>query len=113
MSAILPFELSPKEAQERLSGSDKVFLIDVRQPEEYQLARIEGAELIPMDSIPSRLRHLEELASQAPLIVYCHHGIRSARVVSWLRSEGVAACQNLAGGIDRWSLEVDPSIRRY
>ena len=110
---ILPFEVSPAEVQQRVSAGEKLFLIDVRQPEEYQIARIPGAELIPMGNVPTRVDYLEELTVEGTLIVYCHHGMRSGNVVNWLRGQGVTACQNLAGGIDRWSIEVDPSTPRY
>ena len=69
--------------------------------------------LIPMDTIPRHLDRLEELAESATLIVFCHHGVRSANVVHWLRGQGIAACQSMAGGIDRWSTEVDPTVPRY
>ena len=88
-------------------------LIDVRRPDEHQLTRIEGAELIPMDTVPSQLERLEELAESGSLVGFCHHGIRSATVVSWLRGQGISACQNMSGGIERWSIEVDPSVPRY
>jgi rhodanese-related sulfurtransferase len=107
------FEVSPAEVQQRISAGERLFLIDVREPDEYQLTRLPGAELIPMGTVPSRLGHLEELAEEGVLIVYCHHGMRSANVVNWLRGQGVTACQNLSGGIDRWSIEVDPSTPRY
>jgi rhodanese-related sulfurtransferase len=113
MPETLPFEVSPAEVQQRASAGEKLFLIDVRQPDEYALTRIAGAELIPMDTVPGRLNHLESLADEGTLIVYCHHGIRSANVVNWLRNQGIEACQNLSGGIDRWSLEADPSTPRY
>ena len=113
VSESLPFEIMPAALQQRLAAGEKLFLIDVREPYEHHLSRLEGSELIPMDRIPTQFKHLEELAEQATLIMYCHHGIRSARVVDWLRGQGIASCQNLAGGIDRWSLEVDPSTPRY
>jgi rhodanese-related sulfurtransferase len=107
------FEVSPAEVQQRISSGEKLFLIDVREPDEYQLTRIEGAELIPMGAIPGCLDYLEELSQQGPIIVFCHHGIRSANVVNWLRGHGVGGCQNMSGGIDRWSAEVDPAVPRY
>jgi len=113
MDTGLPFEVSAGEMQERISRGERIFLIDVRQPEEHQLTRIEGSELIPMDTVPGRIDRLEALADEGTLIIYCHHGMRSANVVNWLRGNGIAACQNLSGGIDRWSTDVDPSVPRY
>ncbi len=114
MSAvILPVEITPSAVQQRLAGGEKLVLIDVREPGEFQMARIEGAELIPMRTIPAELSRLEAEARQAPVVVFCHHGVRSLNVVNWLREQGVSACQSMAGGIDRWSLEIDPSVPRY
>ena len=88
-------------------------MIDVREPHEHAQARIEGGELIPMRTVPAALGDLSAKAGEAPLIVYCHHGMRSLNVVNWLREQGVGPCQSMAGGIDAWSLTVDPSVGRY
>ena len=109
----LPLEITPGEVQRRLHSGEKLALIDVREPSEFQLARLPGAELIPMRTVPAELSRLDAQAEETPLIIICHHGVRSLNVVHWLREQGVAACQSLAGGIDRWSLEVDPAIPRY
>jgi rhodanese-related sulfurtransferase len=109
----LPLEVTPQEVQQRLQAGEKLTLIDVREPGEFQLARIEGAELVPMGSVPAELSRLDARADDAPLMVFCHHGVRSLNVVHWLREQGVADCQSIAGGIDRWSLEIDPSVPRY
>lgn len=85
------------------------FLLDVRQPEEYETARIEGAVLIPLAELPGRLA---ELPKGAPLVVMCHHGMRSAHAVHHLREAGFDAL-NLSGGIDAWSREIDPEVPNY
>lgn len=85
------------------------FLLDVRQPEEYAAARIEGAVLIPLAELPGRL---DALPKSLPLVVLCHHGMRSAHAVHHLREAGFDAL-NLAGGIDAWSRDVDPEIPLY
>ena len=108
-----PLEITPHELKQRSGAGEKLILIDVREPGEFQLARLPDAELIPMRSVPAELQRLEALADQGTLVVYCHHGVRSLNVVSWLREQGVGGCQSLAGGIDRWSLEIDPSVPRY
>jgi rhodanese-related sulfurtransferase len=113
MTASLPLEITPHDVQRRLASGEKLSLIDVREPSEFQLARIPGAELIPMRAVPAELSRLDAQADDTPLIVFCHHGVRSLNVVHWLREQGVAACQSLAGGIDRWSLEIDPAVPRY
>jgi rhodanese-related sulfurtransferase len=104
-------EITPQEVQKRLSGGEKLRLIDVREPFELQQARIEGAELIPMRSVPKALALFEE--EEDPIVVFCHHGMRSLQVVGWLREQGVENCSSMTGGIDRWSLEVDPKVPRY
>ena len=109
----LPLETTPQDVQRRIAAGEKLRLVDVREPAEFQVARILGAELIPMRTVPAQLQHLEAAADDATLIVYCHHGVRSLNVVSWLREQGVTGCQSMAGGIDRWSLQIDPSVPRY
>ena len=88
-------------------------LIDVREPNEFAITRIEGATLIPMRSIPETLQELDAKADDHTLIVFCHHGVRSLNVVNWLRNQGVDSCQSMAGGIDAWSAVVDSSVPRY
>ena len=111
--ADIPFEITPQDVRKRVDSGEHITLLDVREPGEFQLARIAGAELIPMRTVPAQLQQIEGLADDAAVIVYCHHGVRSLQVVNWLREQGVAACQSMAGGIDRWSLEVDSNVPRY
>jgi rhodanese-related sulfurtransferase len=108
-----PLEISPQEVQQRLVAGDRLLLIDVREPAEFAIAKIDGAELIPMGSVPAQLQHLEAAADDATLVVFCHHGVRSLQVVNWLRQHGVEECQSMAGGIDWWSTMVDPAVPRY
>jgi rhodanese-related sulfurtransferase len=109
----LPPEISPADVQKRIDAGEKLFLIDVREPHEFAIAKIEGAVLIPMRQIPGELQTLEARADEGTLMVFCHHGMRSLNVVNWLRNQGVEACQSISGGIDLWSSTVDPSIPRY
>jgi rhodanese-related sulfurtransferase len=106
-------EVDPQEVKRRLDAGEKLHLIDVREPHEFAQAKIEGATLIPMRSVPGELPDLETRSEEGPLIVYCHHGVRSLNVVHWLREQGIEASQSMAGGIDAWSLVVDPSVPRY
>lgn len=108
----LPLEIAPLDARSKL-GSGEAVLIDVREAGEYQISRIEGAELIPMKTVPQKLQYLDALAAEKLLIVHCHHGIRSLNVVSWLRGQGVENCQSMAGGIELWSAQVDRTVPRY
>ena len=109
----IALEIAPAEVKRRLDAGEKMHLIDCREAGEFAIARIEGAELIPMNTTPQHLQRLDGMADEAPLIVYCHHGVRSLSVVNWLRQQGVEACSSMSGGIDRWSLVVDPGVPRY
>lgn len=104
-------EIDPQEAQRRLNSG--AVLIDVREPEEYATARIDGARLIPMQEIPVEIQKLEALASEGELLLFCHHGVRSLQAAQWLREHGIANCLSVTGGIDRWSREIDSKIPRY
>jgi rhodanese-related sulfurtransferase len=103
-------EISVAELRRRQQAGEKFKLVDVREQWEYDVCRIEGARLMPMRTIPANLQALD---SDESVICYCHHGMRSLDVAAWLRSQGVESAQSLAGGIDRWSMEIDPSVPRY
>jgi rhodanese-related sulfurtransferase len=113
MSLPEPFEITPGEVKRRSEAGERLQLIDVREPAEFALAALAGAELIPMNQIPASLPHLEERAAEGPLIIFCHHGVRSLNVVTWLRRQGIEDCLSMAGGIERWSVEIDSSVPRY
>jgi rhodanese-related sulfurtransferase len=86
-------------------------MIDVREPAEHAICQIENATLIPMQTVP---QYLSELDDEGPrIIVFCHHGVRSLSVADWLRRQGVENCQSMSGGIDLWSLQIDPTVPRY
>lgn len=104
-------EISVRELHDRLSGAaGSLQLIDVREPWEWNIARLPGAKLIPMSTIPERM---SELDGSRDVVVYCHHGVRSAHVMHYLREAGFPGARSLAGGIDRWSIDVDPGVPRY
>lgn len=103
-------QLTPTEAAARLAAPEPPLLLDVRTPAEYALATIAGAVLMPMDELSGRLG---ELDPDAPLIVMCHHGVRSLHVAHYLAQRGFEDVANLQGGIDRWSTEIDPAVPRY
>jgi rhodanese-related sulfurtransferase len=103
-------EIEPVELKRRLTRSDQLRLLDVREGEEVALAPFPGALHLPMGDVPSRL---SELDAEAEWVIICHHGIRSAQVAVYLAQMGFQRVANLIGGIDRWSLTVDPSVPRY
>jgi rhodanese-related sulfurtransferase len=106
----LPPHLSPAQVKQLLDAGRPLVLLDVREPEEVALARIAGAVHIPMGDVPGRVH---ELDADADIVVYCHHGLRSASVAAFLLQREFASVANLSGGIDAWSLTVDPSLPRY
>lgn len=108
-----PLEISPLEVKSRLEAGERLRLIDVRESQEYQICHIEGSTLIPMREVPQHLQELDSAEGDEVLIVFCHHGVRSLSVVDWLRRQGVENCRSMAGGIDLWSRQVDPSVPRY
>jgi rhodanese-related sulfurtransferase len=103
-------EITPVEVKQRLDRGEKLTLIDVREPWEFDICKIEGAKLIPMGTVPANLQALD---TDDEIVVYCHRGMRSLDVTVWLRGQGVGRAKSLAGGIERWSLEIDPNVPRY
>jgi molybdopterin/thiamine biosynthesis adenylyltransferase/rhodanese-related sulfurtransferase len=104
------FDIQVDELKRWKDEGRDVTLLDVRTPQEFQIARLEGAKLIPLQDLPDRLG---ELDSAADLVVFCHHGPRSAQAVRFLRQIGFARARNLAGGIEAWSRNIDRSVPRY
>ena len=102
--------ITPAEFAERVAGGERVRLIDVREPEEFELARVAGAELLPLSRFPEWSAGLDPAEE---IVFMCHHGVRSAQVCAVLARAGFGKLHNLAGGIDRWSAEVDPKVPRY
>ena len=86
-------------------------LLDVREPWEYEAARIAGSMLMPMGDVPSRA--FQELDPEVRIVALCHHGVRSLNVAVWLRNQGFENAQSMRGGIDAWSREIDPAVPRY
>jgi len=103
-------QISVKEVSERIARGDKLFLVDVREQWEYDLCRIAGAKLIPLGTLSA---NLNTLLDADEVICYCHHGIRSLDAAVWLRQQGVESAKSMAGGIERWSTEIDPQVPRY
>jgi rhodanese-related sulfurtransferase len=102
--------IAPAELAERMKRGEAVLLIDVREEDEYELARVEGARLMPLSRFPE---WADSLNADDEMVFMCHHGIRSAHVCAFLAREGFTKLFNLAGGIDRWSNEVDPDVPQY
>jgi rhodanese-related sulfurtransferase len=103
-------EITPRALAERIRTGSPPVLIDVREPYEWRIARLPDARLVPLDTLPATLH---ALAPDEEHVVYCHLGMRSAAAVAWLRAQGFTSVRNLTGGIDRWSIDVDATVRRY
>ena len=113
MPAPLPFEISAVEAAGlRTAAHAGLRVLDVREADEFEICRLDGAELMPLATVP----HAAPAKLDNPdahILVYCHHGMRSLRAVEMLRHLGYANAQSISGGIDRWSQEIDPTVPRY
>jgi len=105
-------EVQAAAVKAALERGEDLLLLDVRQPEEFSLARIEGAVLVPLGELEKRLGELAGWRERR-VVVTCHHGMRSLRGAEILRQSGFARIESLAGGIEAWSLTVDPSVPRY
>jgi len=106
----MPDDIGPEELSVRLAQRQPIVLLDVRDGWETKLCRLPNAIHIPVDEIEFRT---SELNPDDEIVVYCHHGIRSAAVAAYLRGQGYARAINLSGGLDLWAQSVDRSMRRY
>jgi rhodanese-related sulfurtransferase len=103
-------EIAPRDVKGKLARGEKFAFVDVREAWEYDTSRIEGSVLIPLREIPMSL---EALRKAGEIVLFCHHGMRSLDAASWLRSQGIEDARSMAGGIDRWAVEVDSQVPRY
>ncbi|WP_250846712.1 rhodanese-like domain-containing protein [Aquisphaera insulae] len=111
-------ELAPLDVQRRLRSGEPMTLLDVREPMERTFCAIAvpataGDLHLPMRQVPAHLEMLIAAAAKGPLVIYCHHGVRSMAIAEWLTARGVAGVHNLRGGIDAWSLQADAEVPRY
>jgi rhodanese-related sulfurtransferase len=112
MSSVLPLEIDVLAVKDLMDHGEPFLLLDCRETDEFNFARLPNSKHIPMNEIPARLQELEGVRGSR-IVVHCHHGGRSLRVTNWLRQQGFLQAQNMDGGIDAWSLEIDPSVPRY
>lgn len=103
-------EISPADAKKRMDAGEKMVIIDVREPYERDIARIEGSVFVPLGELPSRMN---EFGKDETIVVHCHHGVRSAFATEMMRSAGFHSVYSMAGGIDEWSAQVDKKVPRY
>jgi adenylyltransferase/sulfurtransferase len=105
-------QIAPRELARYIANDHPVYLLDVRQPWEHDLAALPGSVLVPLGELAARTAEVKPEPG-ALLVVYCHHGVRSLSAASLLERLGQANVVSLAGGIDGWSQEVDPAVPRY
>jgi rhodanese-related sulfurtransferase len=108
---MLPYEISPAEVAQLRTENKPFTLLDVREGWEVNTAAIPGTLNIPMGEVPSRANNA--LDPDSHIVVLCHHGMRSLSVTAWLRKQGFDQAQSLAGGIDQYAREIDPTIPLY
>jgi rhodanese-related sulfurtransferase len=106
-------EVSVNEVRDLLDRGEPLLLLDVRDPDEHNFCRIEGAVLVPLDQIPDRLFEIRDLAGGRAIVTYCHLGRRSLMAARYLCQQGLANVRSMAGGIEAWSVEIDPTVPRY
>ena len=102
--------VAPAALAEQIERGDRIRLVDVREPLEERIASIAGSELVPLGTLPGAIAGFDR---EDDIVVMCHHGIRSRMACEFLVQSGFSRVRNLSGGIDRWSLEVDPTVPRY
>jgi rhodanese-related sulfurtransferase len=107
----MDYEISPEEVKAKLDQGEPLTLLDVREPWEFETARMNGATLMPMGDVPSRAH--QELDPDHHIVVVCHHGVRSMNVTAWLRQQGFEKAQSMRGGVDAWSRQVDQKVPVY
>ena len=105
-------EITGRELQAHLARGDAVYLIDVREPWEHQTAALPGSVLVPLGQLGSRIADLDP-PDGALVVTYCHHGMRSLSAATLLERAGIGGVCSLIGGIDAWSVEIDPAVPRY
>lgn len=109
----VPLEITVQDAHRQLEeGGVHVRLIDVRDPEEFAFNRLPGAQHIPLQTI-SRDAAAKLMNKDADILVYCHHGMRSMQAAQQLRQLGYSKVRSIAGGVDKWSTDIDPGVPRY
>jgi rhodanese-related sulfurtransferase len=107
-----PIEVDCETVYRKQLAGEPFFLLDCREQSEWETAHIEGATLLPMSELQARVMELDPYR-ESELIVHCHHGGRSLRVAMWLRQQGFGKARSMAGGIDDWSVRINPAVPRY
>ncbi|MEZ6095902.1 MAG: rhodanese-like domain-containing protein [Pirellulaceae bacterium] len=108
----VPLEITASDVKQKIDDGADFILLDVREPFEFEYCKIAGSYHVPMGEIPQRVDQWASWKDE-PIVVVCHHGVRSLQVTHFLRSKGFGHSQSLRDGIEGWSLTIDPNIPRY
>ena len=109
-------EVTVQDVAAKREANEDFVLLDIREPEEHEVARIDGADFVPMSKLAAeQTSALPEAAQEknAEIVTFCHHGMRSAQVTAWLAQQGWTNVSSMDGGIDAWSQQVDSSVPTY
>ncbi len=106
----MEYQILPKDLKKKIDSKEDFILLDVRNSDEYEIAKIKGSKLIPLNELENKFN---ELSKDKEIIVYCHRGIRSQRAVEFLKEKGYKNVKSLVGGIDVWYRFIDDSIPQY
>jgi rhodanese-related sulfurtransferase len=107
-----PIEIDCPTVKAKLDANENFMFLDCREANEYDTVKIDGATLFPMSEIQEKIGELDGHQTDQ-IVIHCHHGGRSLRVANWMRQQGYANAQSMAGGIDLWALEIEPGMTRY
>lgn len=110
--SVTPIEIDCQSVKAKLDASENFLFLDCREADEYETVSISGATLLPMSALQDRVGELDGRQADR-IVIHCHHGGRSLRVANWLRKQGFANAQSMAGGIDQWACEIEPGMGRY
>ncbi|HJZ54114.1 MAG TPA: rhodanese-like domain-containing protein [Gemmataceae bacterium] len=105
-------QIHPSELKRKLDAGEPVYLVDVRNPDEHAYCRLPESVLVPLPELAARVAEVQP-PEGALVVVYCHHGVRSLRGAAVLLQAGIENAASLSGGIDAWSLTIDPTVPRY
>ncbi len=108
----LTMQITVQDVHAKLQAGEPLLLLDVRNPEEYAICKLDGSQLISLGELVGRIGEIE-VGSQEPIIVYCHHGVRSLHAAMFLKQSGFENVLSMTGGIDAWSMQIDPAVKRY
>ena len=107
------WEVTPRQVKAMLDAGEEFLLIDCRTPQEHDAVKIDNCQLIPLHEAGRLIKELQDHLTGKKIVVYCHHGQRSLQMTAFLRYQDLPSVHSMAGGIDLWSIDIDPALPRY